>query len=37
MEHPEILLVGSANAVFEAIQSDGEPLYESSGLSRSAG
>ena len=28
MEHPEILLVGSANAVFDAIQSDGEPLYE---------
>ena len=28
MEHPEILLVGSANAVFDAIQSHGEPLYE---------
>ena len=28
MEHPEILLVGSANAVFDAIQSDGEPFYE---------
>ena len=28
MEHSEILLVGSANAVFDAIQSEGEPLYE---------
>ncbi|MCY4059573.1 MAG: AAA family ATPase [Gammaproteobacteria bacterium] len=28
MEHPEIFLVGSANAVFNAIQSDGEPFYE---------
>ncbi len=28
MEHSEILLIGSANAVFDAIQSDGEPFYE---------
>ena len=28
IEHPEILLIGSANAVFEAIQYRGEPFYE---------
>ena len=28
IERPEILLIGSANTVFEAIQSHGEPLYE---------
>jgi len=28
IERPEILLLGSANTVFEAIQSHGEPLYE---------
>ncbi|MCY3624755.1 MAG: AAA family ATPase [Candidatus Dadabacteria bacterium] len=28
IEHPEILLIGSANAVFEAIQHRGEPFYE---------
>ncbi len=28
MEHAEILLVGSANTVFEAIRSHGEPFYE---------
>ena len=28
MEHSEILLIGSANSVFNAIQSDGEPFYE---------
>ncbi len=28
MERPEILLVGSANTVFAAIRSHGEPLYE---------
>ena len=28
IEHPEILLIGSANAVFNAIRSHGEPFYE---------
>lgn len=28
IEHPEILLMGSANAVFGAIRSHGEPFYE---------
>ncbi len=28
IERPEILLLGSANAVFEAIRSHGEPFYE---------
>ena len=28
IEHPEILLIGSANAVFEAIRHRGEPFYE---------
>ena len=28
IERPEILLIGSANTVFEAIHSHGEPLYE---------
>ena len=28
MEHDEILLIGSANSVFEAIRSHGEPFYE---------
>ena len=28
IERPEILLIGSANTVFEAIYSHGEPLYE---------
>lgn len=28
IEHPEILLIGSANAVFEAVQHRGEPFYE---------
>ena len=28
MEHAEILLVGSANTVFDAIRSHGEPFYE---------
>ncbi len=28
IEHPEILLIGSANAVFEAIWHRGEPFYE---------
>ena len=28
IERPNILLIGSANAVFETIQSHGEPLYE---------
>lgn len=28
MEHSEILLVGSANTVFDAIRSHGEPFYE---------
>ena len=28
MEHPEIMVVGSANAVFDAIRSHGEPFYE---------
>lgn len=28
IEHPEILLIGSANTVFEAIQHRGEPFYE---------
>ena len=28
MEHPDILLVGSANAVFDAIRNHGKPFYE---------
>ena len=28
MEHPEIMVVGSTNAVFDAIRSHGEPFYE---------
>ena len=28
IEHPDILLVGSANTVFEAIRGHGEPFYE---------
>ena len=28
IEHPEILMIGSANAVFEAIRHRGEPFYE---------
>lgn len=28
MEHDEILLIGSANSVFDAIRSHGEPFYE---------
>ena len=28
MEHPDILLIGSANAVFDAIRNHGKPLYE---------
>ena len=28
IEHPEMLLIGSANAVFEAIRHRGEPFYE---------
>ena len=28
MEHPEVMVVGSANAVFEAIRGHGQPFYE---------
>lgn len=28
IEHPEILLIGSANAIFEAVRHRGEPFYE---------